>query len=124
MAPTESADKVIHATLRIGETTILCRFRVDFDGAGRSRYRSFVRSTRAGGKVRMPLAKTFFFPCFGISPAALPDLNGPCRDRMATAICIPTKKPLTETAVSALMESGSSTSDGRSGRFDFFRRRR
>lgn len=76
--PHGSADKIMHAAVRIGETTVLAS-----DGfcLGKPRFEGFSLSltvkTEAdadrvfnalaqGGEVRMPLAKTFFSPRFGM----------------------------------------------------------
>jgi PhnB protein len=73
-----SADNIMHAAMRIGETTVLAS-----DGfcTGKPRFEGFslslTVSTEAeadrafnalaqGGDVRMPLAKTFFSPRFGM----------------------------------------------------------
>ena len=71
-------DKVMHVSFRIGETTLMAS-----DGRcdGSSGFQGFALSLTApdeptaerlfaaladGGQVRMPLAKTFFSPCFGM----------------------------------------------------------
>ncbi len=73
-----SEDKVMHASFRVGETTVLasdgrCEGRPSFQGfalsltvpdeteAGR-----LFASLSAGGQVVMPLTKTFFSPRFGM----------------------------------------------------------
>jgi len=83
MLPPGMEDKVMHASLRIGDTTVLMS-----DGGcmgekrqGEARFQDFSLSLTArdeaeaqrlfaalaeGGQVRMPLAKTFFSPCFGM----------------------------------------------------------
>jgi PhnB protein len=73
-----SADKVMHATLQIGQNTLLvsdgcCLGQPGFKGFSlsltvpeeREATRLF-EALSAGGKVQMPLAKTFFSPCFGM----------------------------------------------------------
>jgi PhnB protein len=78
MAPRGSADKVMHAALRIGETTILasdgrCLGQPKFDGfalsltaADAAEAERLFAALGDGGEVRMPLAKTFFSPRFGM----------------------------------------------------------
>jgi PhnB protein len=78
MAPPGSADKVMHAALRIGETTILasdgrCLGQPKFDGfalsltaADAAEAERLFAALGDGGEVRMPLAKTFFSPRFGM----------------------------------------------------------
>jgi PhnB protein len=77
-APPGAGDKVMHANIRIGESTImasdgLCEGKPRFEGFALS----LTVSTEAeaerrfaalaqGGKVQMPLAKTFFSPRFGM----------------------------------------------------------
>jgi PhnB protein len=76
--PSGSADKVMHASLRIGETTVMAS---DGRCGGQPSFQGFALSlsvpTEAeadrrfaalanGGQVRMPLAKTFFSPRFGM----------------------------------------------------------
>lgn len=73
-----SGDKIMHATFRVGNVTVMAS-----DGccAGKPAFQGFSLSltvptaTEAerlfaaladGGKVQMPLAKTFFSPCFGM----------------------------------------------------------
>ena len=76
--PPGSENKVMHATLRIGETTIMasdgrCGGKPSFEGFSLS----IIVSTEAeaeklflaledGGKVQAPLVKTFFSPRFGM----------------------------------------------------------
>ena len=78
MAPPGSADKVMHASLRIGDSTVLAS---DGHCAGKPSFEGFSLSLTAandgeadrmfaalseGGQVRMPLAKTFFSSRFGM----------------------------------------------------------
>lgn len=78
MAPPGSVDKVMHANLRIGDTTVLasdgrCQGRPNFQGFSLSltvpndaeAERRFV-ALADGGQVQMPLAKTFFSSRFGM----------------------------------------------------------
>ncbi len=73
-----SDDKVMHASLRIGETTIMasdgtCHDKSEFDGFSLSLTvpheaeadRAFA-ALADGGEVRMPLSKTFWSPRFGM----------------------------------------------------------
>ena len=78
MVPPDAGDKVMHARLRIGETTIMAS-----DGCGRGElsFQGFALSITAGdeaaadrlfgaladgGEVQMPLMQTFFSPRFGM----------------------------------------------------------
>ncbi|MDQ5985855.1 MAG: hypothetical protein CSYNP_01572 [Syntrophus sp. SKADARSKE-3] len=78
MVPPGSENKVMHASFRIGETTMMAS---DGNCTGKSNFQGFSLSLNArdeaeakrlfaalsdGGQVQMPLAKTFFSPCFGI----------------------------------------------------------
>lgn len=76
--PPGAEDKIMHASLRIGDTTILasdgrCMGQTNFQGFALSltpsdkaeAERLFTR-VGEGGKVQMPLAKTFYSPCFGM----------------------------------------------------------
>jgi len=77
-APPGSENKVMHASFRIGETTVmasdgLCQGKPNFQGFSLSLTvpnvaeadRKFA-ALADGGQVRMPLAKTFFSPRFGM----------------------------------------------------------
>ncbi len=76
--PPGSADKVMHAELRIGETTVMasdgyCTGQAAFQGFSLSlTARDEAHADRlfaalsAGGQVRMPLARTFFSARFGM----------------------------------------------------------
>lgn len=76
--PPGMEDKVMHACLRLGEATMMLS---DGHCAGSPSFEGFSLSLTApdadaagrlfaalgeGGEVRMPLAKTFFSPCFGM----------------------------------------------------------
>jgi len=78
MIPPGSEQKVMHASLRIGDSVVMasdghCNGKPDFQGftlsialpdeaaAGR-----VFNALAEGGQVRMPLAKTFWSPCFGM----------------------------------------------------------
>ena len=73
-----SEDKVMHASFRIGETTVMAS---DGRGEGKPSFQGFSLSIAvpdeararqvfealgAGGQVQMPLGKTFFSPSFGM----------------------------------------------------------
>ena len=70
-------NKVMHATFRIGGTTLMasdgCAAGSSFDGFSLSLSVPTVAETNRafaaladGGQVRMPLTKTFWSPCFGM----------------------------------------------------------
>jgi PhnB protein len=71
-------DKVMHATLKIGEATILasdghCQGKPTFEGFGLSitatsedDAHKYFNALANGGNVQMPLSKTFFSSCFGM----------------------------------------------------------
>jgi PhnB protein len=76
--PPGSGNKVMHAALKIGESTLLmsdghCTGKADFQGFSLSlTVADEAQAARAfaaladGGTVRMPLGKTFFSPSFGM----------------------------------------------------------
>jgi PhnB protein len=76
--PPGSENKVMHASLRIGENTVMasdgrCTGQLNFDGFALSlRVKTEAEADRLfaaladGGRVQMPLAKTFFSPRFGM----------------------------------------------------------
>jgi len=76
--PPGSADKVMHAALRIGETIVMasdgqCTGNTNFQGFGLSITAANVAEAdrvfaalSEGGKVQMPQGKTFFSPRFGM----------------------------------------------------------
>ncbi|MGE5540559.1 MAG: VOC family protein [Gemmatimonas sp.] len=78
MSPPNAGDKVMHASLRIGDTTIMasdgrCRGRPTFDGfslsltvANEAEAKRLFNALTDGGEVQMPLTKTFFSPSFGM----------------------------------------------------------
>jgi PhnB protein len=78
MVPPGAEDKVMHASLRIGDTTVMasdgqCLGQPNFQGFSLSLTVSDVAEADRmfsalanGGQVQMPLAKTFFSPCFGM----------------------------------------------------------
>jgi PhnB protein len=76
--PPNSADKIMHGALKIGESTILIS---DGDCKGKPAFHGFTLSLTVkseadagrafnaladGGKVKVPLSKTFFSPSFGM----------------------------------------------------------
>jgi PhnB protein len=78
MNPPGSADRVMHAALRVGDTTVLasdgrCQGNPKFDGFALSLTvpdaaaadRAFA-ALAEGGQVQMPIGKTFFSPRFGM----------------------------------------------------------
>ncbi len=78
MCPPGSENKVMHASLRIGETRVMvsdgrCQGRPKFDGFALSvdardekEAERLFAALSDGGEVRMPMAKTFFSPRFGM----------------------------------------------------------
>jgi PhnB protein len=78
MVPPGNEDKIMHATLRIGDTNVMmsdggCNGPAKFDGFGLSvSVRDAAEAERRfaalgeGGAIAMPLAKTFFSPSFGM----------------------------------------------------------
>lgn len=78
MLPPGSEDKVMHATLRIGDSTLMasdgrCAGEAVFNGFSLSVSMPDAAATErafaalsAGGQVVMPLGKTFWSPCFGM----------------------------------------------------------
>jgi PhnB protein len=78
MSPPGTGDKVMHASFRIGDTTVLasdgrCEGRSTFQGFALSlTVRNDAEADRlfaavgAGGQVQMPLTKTFFSSRFGM----------------------------------------------------------
>lgn len=76
--PPGSGEKVMHMSLRVGETTVLasdgeCRGSSNFEGfalsltvANEGEAKQAFAALADGGQVRMPLARTFFSPCFGM----------------------------------------------------------
>lgn len=78
MCPPGSENKVMHASLRIGETTVMasdgrCQGRPKFDGFSLSvdardekEAERLFAALGDGGQVVMPMTKTFFSPRFGM----------------------------------------------------------
>lgn len=79
MCPPHSEDKIMHATIRIGETSVMlsdgrCSGKPDFQGFALSitapteaEADRLFNALADGGQVHMPLAKTFFSPRFGMT---------------------------------------------------------
>jgi len=73
-----SEEKVMHASVRIGETTIMasdgmCQGKPNFQGfslslavASEAEVDRIFNALAKGGEVRMPIAKTFWSPRFGM----------------------------------------------------------
>jgi PhnB protein len=78
MCAPEAENKVMHASLRIGETTLMasdgrCEGKLSFQGFSLSlavpneiEAERLFASVAEGGQVQMPLTKTFFSPRFGM----------------------------------------------------------
>jgi PhnB protein len=78
MIPPGSENKIMHASLRIGDTIVMvsdghCQGKPSFNGFGMSLTAAseseadrLFGSLADGGQVQMPLAKTFFSPRFGM----------------------------------------------------------
>jgi len=78
MNPPDAGDKVMHASLRIGDSTVMasdgrCQGQPSFQGFSLSLTVSdeaeadrILAGLADGGQVQMPLAKTFFSPRFGM----------------------------------------------------------
>jgi PhnB protein len=78
MHPPDSENKVMHASLRIGETTVMasdgrCTGKPNFQGFSltitvptEAEANRLFAALSDGGQVQMPLAKTFFSPRFGM----------------------------------------------------------
>jgi len=78
MVPPGSENKIMHASLRIGDATVMasdghCQGKPKFDGFGlslaaasESEVDRMFGALAEGGKVLQPLTKTFFSPRFGM----------------------------------------------------------
>ncbi len=76
--PPGAEEKIMHATVQIGGTTVMasdgrCQGGAEFRGFSlsiaaddESEARRFFDALSDGGNVEMPLAKTFWSPCFGM----------------------------------------------------------
>ena len=79
MVPHNAGDKVMHASFRIGDTTVLasdgrCLGKASFQGFSLSitvpnetEAERLFAALADGGQVQMPLTKTFFSPRFGMT---------------------------------------------------------
>jgi PhnB protein len=77
-APAGAENKVMHATFTIGDTTVMasdgnCQGKPDFKGVSLSlnvdteaEAERFFAALSEGGRVQVPLTKTFFSPRFGM----------------------------------------------------------
>jgi PhnB protein len=77
-APSGAGDKVMHATLRIGDSTVMasdgmCSGGTKFEGISLSisgsttaEVEKIFAALSKGGQVQMPLSETFFAPRFGM----------------------------------------------------------
>ncbi len=78
MMPPGAGEKIMHASLRIGESRVMasdgrCQGKPNFQGislsltvAKEAEAERLFAALAEGGKVQMPLGKTFFSPCFGM----------------------------------------------------------
>ena len=78
MCPPNSENKIMHGSIRIGDTTLmvsdgLCSgkpgfqgFALSLDAASEADAKTMFAALGDGGQVRMPMGKTFFSPCFGM----------------------------------------------------------
>ena len=78
MVPPGAENKIMHATIRIGDTTLMasdgrCQGKPNFQGFALSLNAKdeadadrMFNALSAGGKVTMPMSKTFFSPRFGM----------------------------------------------------------
>ena len=76
--PPGSENKVMHASLRIGDTTVMASdglsqgsprfqgFSLSLTAPDAARAKQFFAALTDGGQVQMPLAKTFWSPLFGM----------------------------------------------------------
>ena len=78
MNPADAGDKVMHASFRIGDTTVMasdgrCQGKPNFQGfalsltvADEAEAERRFAALADGGQVQMPLSRTFFSPKFGM----------------------------------------------------------
>jgi PhnB protein len=78
MCPPGSQDKIMHSSFRVGDTTVMasdgmCTGKPSFQGitlslnaANEPEAKRLFAALGEGGKVNLPLAKTFFSPAFGM----------------------------------------------------------
>ena len=76
--PPEAADKILHVSLRIGDSTVMasdgmCQsggalqgITLSLSAADEAEAKRLFTALSNGGQVRMPMAKTFFSPAFGM----------------------------------------------------------
>lgn len=79
MFPAGAGDKIMHASMRIGETTVMlsdgrCSGSPSFGGMSLSlmvpseaEAERVFKALSRGGQIRMPLRRTFFSPAFGMT---------------------------------------------------------
>lgn len=78
MTPPNWGDKIMHATMKIGATVVMasdgCGEKTGFEGFSLSisvhteaEAKNVFTSLSEGGQVKMPLGKTFWSPCFGMT---------------------------------------------------------
>lgn len=78
-SPAQNADKVMHVSVVVGENSRFmasdcnCEGKAQFQGVTLALYasspeqaRTYFEGLSEGGQIIMPLAKTFFSPCFGM----------------------------------------------------------
>ncbi len=78
MSPPGAGEKVMHASFRVGDTTLMasdghCQGRPNFQGISltisipdTAKAERLFAALSDGGKVQMPLTKTFYSPSFGM----------------------------------------------------------
>ena len=78
MATPSNADKVMHSSIKIGETTMMASdgrntghpefkgFSLSLIAANAAEAEKLFKALGDGGQVQMPLSKTFFSPSFGM----------------------------------------------------------
>lgn len=78
MCPAGTEEKVMHANFRLGQTTVMasdgrCQGQPAFQGfslalapTDEAEARRLFTALADGGEIEMPLAKTFWSPCFGM----------------------------------------------------------
>jgi PhnB protein len=78
MLPEGSEDKVMHASFRVSEATVMASdgacsgkpafqgFSLSLDARDEAHARKLFDALAEGGSVQMPLARTFFSPAFGM----------------------------------------------------------
>ena len=78
MTPPNWGDKIMHASMKIGATVVMasdgCGDGAKFEGFSLSisvnteaEAKSIFAALSEGGQVKMPLGKTFWSPCFGMT---------------------------------------------------------